>query len=185
LDIEATKTITTAGLEHLTELPALEKLKLYQINTGNAGLGNEALRIVAPIRTLRDLSIEECNVTDDGARALEGMTQLTALNLSGNQLTDAGMKSLAGLTNLESLDVSSHMQITDEGIKQLSRLTELRQFTPSSLAISGKGVPFPHLQSLFLSGELVTDAALDSIIQCRDLRRLGLSFTLVTRESPI
>jgi beta-lactamase regulating signal transducer with metallopeptidase domain/Leucine-rich repeat (LRR) protein len=188
LDIEATKFITPAGLAHLAELPALEKLNLYEVNTDGPGLGNDALPFVARIKTLRDLGIAQCGVKDDGARALEGMTQLTALNLSGNQLTDAGMKSLAGLTNLQSLSVSGpdtirfHMQITDEGIKQLSNLTELRDLSISGHAISGKGISFPHLQSLNLSGDQVTDAVMDSIVQCHDLRRLGLSYTGVSDE---
>jgi len=40
LDIEGTKTITAAGLEHLAELPALETLNLYVVNGGGDGLGD-------------------------------------------------------------------------------------------------------------------------------------------------
>jgi Leucine-rich repeat (LRR) protein len=116
--------------------------------------------------------------------ALEGMTQLTALNLSHNRLSDVGMKSLAGLTNLQSLDVddllTSNMRITDEGIKQLPQLKELRELSLAGLKISGKNLAFPHLQSLDLSGDLVTDAALDNIVQCREMRHLGLSWTRIS-----
>ena len=188
LDIEATKMITPAGLAHLAELPALEKLNLYEVNSDGDGLGNDAMPIVSRIKTLRDLRISYCSLTDVGLSALEGMTQLTALNLSHNRLTDAGMKSLAGLTNLQSLDVSdfpstmSDMRITDEGMKQLSQLKELRELSIGGLKISGQTLAFPHLQSLNLSGNLVTDAALDSIVQCRELRQLGLQYTGISDE---
>ena len=96
LEIEATKTITPQGLAHLAELPALEKLKLYAVNEGDDRLGDAALKTASQIQTLRDLSVEECDVTDEGLRALEGMTQLTALSLRGNSLTDAGLNILPG-----------------------------------------------------------------------------------------
>jgi beta-lactamase regulating signal transducer with metallopeptidase domain/Leucine-rich repeat (LRR) protein len=188
LDIEVTKGLTATGLVHLAELPALEKLHLYHVYYEDAELGNEAIRAVAGIKTLRDLSVAECGVTDDGLRPLEGMTQLTSLRLSGNLLTDAGMKSLAGLTNLQSLDISSsgwvrsNMQITDEGIKELSALTKLRTFSVYGLKVSGTNAALPHIQTMDLSGDQVTDATLDSVILCRELQTLRLTYTAVTDE---
>lgn len=188
LDIEGTKLITPAGLAHLAELPALEKLNLYEMSHDGEGLGNDALPIISQIKSLRALRISYCSLTDVGLHALEGMTQLTALNFSHNRLTDAGMKSLADLTNLQSLDVSdfpstmSDMQITDEGLKQLSPLKELRELSIGGLKISGKTLAFPHLQSLSLSGDLVTDAALDGIMVCRDLRQLSLQYAQISDE---
>ena len=181
LDIEETKMITPAGLAHLAELPALEKLSLYEMSHDGAGLGNDAMSIVSQIKSLRDLRVSYCSLTDVGLRALEGMTQLTALNLSHNQLTDVGMKSLAGLTNLQSLDVGD-MRITDEGVRQLSQLTELRELSLGGLKISGKTLAFTHLQSLTIGGDLVTDATLDHIVQCSDLRHLGLLWTRISDD---
>ncbi len=186
LDLEITTLLTPAGLAQLAESPALETLHLYLLNgASNEALGDAALQAASRIKSLRDLSAAGCQVTDDGVKPLASMTQLTALSLSGNRLTDAGLSSLAGMTNLTNLDLSgtlwvnSHMQITDQGMKQLSRLTELRELSVSGrgIAISGAGLSFPRLQSLALGGEQVTDAALDSITQCRDLRRLTLSWT--------
>jgi hypothetical protein len=188
LDIEVTKGLTATGLIHLAEIPALEKLNLYEIYYEGAALGNDALRAVAGIKTLRDLSIAESGVTDDGLRPLEGMTQLISLRLSGNLLTDDGMKSLAGLTNLQSLDISSsgwvrsNMRITDEGINRLSALTKLKTFSVHGLKISGTDAALPHLETMDLSGDQVTDATLDRIILSRELRTLRLTYTAVTDE---
>lgn len=186
LDIEGTKLITPAGLAHLAELPTLEKLSLYDMSHDGADLGNDATPILSQMKSLRELRISYCSLTDVGLHALEGMTQLTALNLSHNRLSDVGMKSLAGLTNLQSFDVSdlltSGMRITDEGIKQLPQLKELRELSLVGLKISGKNLAFPHLQSLDLSGDLVTDAALDNIVQCQEMRHLGLSWTRISDE---
>jgi Leucine-rich repeat (LRR) protein len=186
LNLETTTPITSQGLACLADLPALEKLYLYHV-TGEGGQppGDAALQAASHIKTLRDFSADGCQVTDDGLKALAAMTQLTSLSLNGNCITDAGLSSLAGLTNLSNLDLSgspwvnSHMQITDEGMKHLSRLTELRRLSVSGrgIAISGAGLSFPRLQSLALGGEKVTDAALDSITQCRDLGSLTLNWT--------
>jgi beta-lactamase regulating signal transducer with metallopeptidase domain/Leucine-rich repeat (LRR) protein len=170
LEIEATKTITPQGLAHLAELPALEKLKLYAVNEGDDRLGDAALKAAAQIQTLRDISVEESGVTDDGARALEGMSQLTALSLRGNSLTDAGLKYLAGLTNLQQLDLSqtmwvrSHMEITDEGLANLSNLTKLQ-----SLSIGGLGK--------------VTDVGLKHLSRLTELRNLTFAGSAVTSQN--
>jgi hypothetical protein len=191
LNLQTATLITPPGLACLADLPALEKLYLYQI-TGEGGqpLGDAALQAASHIKTLRELGADGCQVTDDGLKALASMTQLTSLSLSGNRITNAGLSSLAGLTNLTNLDLSgspwvnSQMQITDEGMKHLSRLTELRRLAISGrgIDISGAGLSFPRLQSLTLGGELVTDAALDSITQCRDLRLLRIYRTDISDE---
>ena len=170
LDMEATKTITPQGLAQLAELPALEKLNLYEVNTGNDGLGDAALKAVSKIRTLRDLSVAECGVTDAGMTVLESMTQLTSLSLRGNSATDAGAKYLAGLTNLQQLDLSqtmwvqSRMQITDEGLKSLSNLTQLRD-----LSIGGLGQ--------------VTDAGLKHLSGLTELRSFSFAGSAVTTRN--
>jgi beta-lactamase regulating signal transducer with metallopeptidase domain/Leucine-rich repeat (LRR) protein len=167
--LESTKALTPEGIAYLAKLPAIEALHL-----SDSGLGDEILHVVSRIKTLRELQVVSCRVTDAGARYLAGMTQLTNLSLEANYLlTDAGVKSLAGLTNLQHLDLSVCTRITDEGIKQLSRLTELRELFLSSLDLSGKTISFPHLQSLVLSGPL-TEAGIDQIVQCHDLRHLAL-----------
>jgi beta-lactamase regulating signal transducer with metallopeptidase domain/Leucine-rich repeat (LRR) protein len=170
LDIEGTKFITPQGLTHLGQLPALERLTLYQVNEGESGLGDAALRNVSQIRTLRHLSIAESGVTDEGMRALAGMTQLTGLSLGGNSVTDAGLKYLAGLTNLQDLGLSqikrvnSHMDITDDGLTNLSNLT--------------------RLQSLWIEGlERVTDVGLKHLSRLTELRNFVFAGTAVTTEN--
>src|SRR5262249_40770217 len=125
------------------------------------------------IKTLRELRVDNSRVTDAGVRYLAGMTQLTNLSLLANPLTDAGVKSLAGLTNLQGLDLRYCSSVTDEGIKQLSHLTKLRELNLFGLTLSGKTLSLPQLQSLTLSGQ-PTDAGIDKIVQCHDLRHLAL-----------
>jgi Leucine-rich repeat (LRR) protein len=170
LDIEVTKLITPQGLTNLGQLPALERLNLFQVNNGESGPGDAALRNVSHIRTLRGLGIAGSGVTDDGMRALEGMTQLEVLGLAGNSLTDTGLKYLAGLTNLQHLDLSqprwdhSHMEITDEGMTNLSNLTKLQ-----SLSIEGL--------------EKVTDVGLKHLSRLTELRNFSFAGSRVTTEN--
>jgi internalin A len=170
LDIEGTKFITPQGLAHLGDLPALETLNLYEVNEGNFGLGDAAMKAAAQIRTLRNLSVTECGVTDDGLRVLAGMTQLTALSLAGNRITDAGLKFLAGLTNLQQLDLSqtmwiqSYMQISDDGLKNLSNLTGLRELSIGGLVN-------------------VTDAGLKHLAKLTELRNFSFAGSAVTSRN--
>jgi hypothetical protein len=187
LDLEPSKALTPESLADLAELPALEKLLLYGVNREGVALGNEALHAVSRIKTLRDLTVSDCGVTDEGTEALRGMTQLTNLSLAGNRLTDAALKKLAGLTNLQGLDISgsswagAHMTVSDEGLKDLSGLTEIRRLVVNNLNISGNTISFPHLQMLMLSGANVTDSALEGIVKhCPNLRSLHLSYTSVS-----
>jgi len=59
------------------------------------------------------------NITDNGLRHFNGLTNLTALYLSQTNITDDGLKHLSRLKNLERLSLMG-TQISDEGLKHLS-----------------------------------------------------------------
>lgn len=110
LHIEATKGITADGLAHLGKMPRLEKLSLYQINSDGKGLGDDAIRSVAGLESLRELWIGECGTTDAGVKQLHELPNLTALTLRQEvRLTDAALKSIGRLSRLKSLSLLSYV----------------------------------------------------------------------------
>ena len=185
LHIEVTKDITPAGLALLAEILTLEKLSLYQVNAEGAALGDVAIRSAAGLPALRDLSVDECGTTDEGAKLLERLPQLTALSLRGEgRLTDEALNSIGKLPHLKSLRLASYlaterlgrMRFSADGIRHLSGLTNLE-----TLSLVGQDVPadalnWPHLASLALGSPSVDDAVAARIGTLHELRQLELSY---------
>ncbi len=191
LHIEVTKGVTPAGIAHLAEMPRLEKLTLYNVNTEGAGLGDDAIRSLVGAKSLRELSIGECGTTDAGAKLLEQLPQLTSLSLNQDgQLTDEALKSIGKLTRLKSLSLNSYvgtekfgwMRFSAAGIRQLRELKELQ-----SLHLVGQEVPadalvFPKLTSLSLGHRSVDDAVATKIGELRELHQLELMYCGISSD---
>ena len=189
LHIESTKTITPAGLTHLSNLGALKKLSLFDVNRQSAGLGDDAIKSICGLKSLRELSVSECGATDNGARFLEGMDQLTHLTLrQEGRLTDAALGSIAKLKGLRHLDLSSYvgtesygwMRFTPEGLSQLIKLEELETLRLAGHAPAADFFDFPKLMSVSVGG--IDDAAASRIAQCRNLQSLELMYADITDD---
>jgi hypothetical protein len=189
LDLGATKALTKVGMAHLGKLPALEILRLYNVNDEGAGLGDAALEAVSRVPTLRELSVGECGTTDEGVRHLEAIPQLTHLALEQEgRLTDAALASVAKLKRLRHLCLSSYvgtvsygrMHFTPEGLRQLASLQELVVLWLPGHAPSANLFPFPKLTALSV-GE-VDDTAATRIAKCRSLRQLELVYSGITND---
>jgi hypothetical protein len=189
LHIECTSNISPAGLAHLARLTELEKLSVFEVNVGGAGLGDEILRNSLKIATLRDLSVSECGLTDAGARFLEQMPQLSRLTLSHEgRLTDAALNSVAKLKRLQGLHLPSYvsteshgrMRFSANGLMQLTALTELEELGLAGHAPPAEFFVFPKLTHLSVGG--INDAAAAQIARCHDLERLELMYSLISDE---
>jgi uncharacterized protein (TIGR02996 family) len=95
------------------------------------------------------------SVTDEGVKALAGLTQLRRLDLADSTVTDAGLQTLATLTRLQSLNLS-RTGVTDEGLAVVVHLQRLRE--------------------LWLTATAVTDAGLGALAGLRQLGTLALGF---------
>jgi hypothetical protein len=90
--------ITAAGLAQLNNLPRLESLTLQ-----GCEIGDEGARFLAGITSITSLVLTGCSIGAEGARALAGSTSITSLNLSGNNIGDEGAGALAENTSITSL----------------------------------------------------------------------------------
>jgi Leucine-rich repeat (LRR) protein len=187
--IEVTKGITPAGLAHLAKLRNVEKLTLYDVNREGAGLGDDAIRSLVGLPALRELSLGECGTTNAGAKLLEQLPQLTALNLrQEGRLTDDALKSIGTLTRLTSLSLPNYvaterlgrMQFSAEGIRHLGGLKELESLHLVGHNVAADALVFPKLTSLSLGNASVDDSVALRIGQLRNLAQLELTYCDIT-----
>ena len=103
-------------------LPALTFLNLHEVRS----LTEDGLRAVGGLTTLTKLILRRCNVTHVVLRELRDLPALTHLNLNRcTQVTDVGVRELRGLTKLTILDLGGCTQVTDVGVRELRGLTAL------------------------------------------------------------
>lgn len=185
LHIETTKALTPAGLAHLAKMPRLEKLSLFEVNTDGPGLGDDIIRSLVGLDSLRELSITECGTTDAGAKLLEKFPQLTSLSLrQEGRLTDEALKSIGTLTRLKELSLNSYvgtrrlgwMRFSADGIRHLKGLKELESLHLVGQEVPAEALAFPKLTALGLGHSAVDDAVGKRIGELRALRHLELTY---------
>jgi hypothetical protein len=167
---------------------------------------NAVLPLLKQLPGLEELSIPNPALTDDAARALEGlplkslgfmgapigdatlavvktMPALKALNLFGTKVTDAGLANLSGLTALEYLGLKG-TSITDAGLAHLKNLTALTNLILADTKVTDAGLVYlagmTHLESINLSNTAVTDAGLEHLGRMPGLAGLNFTGTKVT-----
>lgn len=94
--------ITDAGLQHIAQLPDVKKLNLGHTNLTDIGLG-----YFATTRTLEELDVLACGVTDAGVGALVALPRLRKLFINRcTSLTPAVLPHLARLAPLKQVTLS-------------------------------------------------------------------------------
>lgn len=84
----------------------------------------EAVALLKSIPSLVDLNLASLRLKDDDVKVLAEMKNLQRLHLENNAIGDGAAAYLKGLTHLEYLNLYN-TQIGDEGVKQLAGLTNL------------------------------------------------------------
>ena len=122
---------------------------------------NDDLAGVSQLPGLRELLLEETQITDAGVLALTGLTDLEHLRLRGARIGNAGIAHLCQFQNLRILNLP-HAQFTDDALAELARL--------------------PKLELLRFSSPHVTDAGMEHLAQLDQLRFLHLISVPITDE---
>lgn len=95
-------------------------------------LTDEDVSILSTLKELKRLSLARNSIGPEGARALTNLSQLTELDLSGNSIGDEGLRELRGLAQLTRLDLS------DNSITDISALNSLERL--EALGLSGNQI---------------------------------------------
>jgi hypothetical protein len=133
--------VTDAGLAGIARLTDLEHLRIR-----GGEIGDEGLRHICQLRSLRFLNLPQARLTDAGLSELHRLPHLELLRIGSPLITDAGMAEIAGLRSLRWLHLID-IPITDAGLR---RLHDMKQ-----------------LESLYLDGSRVTDEGFTRLFEAQ------------------
>jgi len=132
------KSFTGAGLQHLTELPALERLTV----AGSLSFGDEGMAAVGKLVHLKEFRTWHAGHTLEGVRSLKELKQLQSLTLGQRlaykpptSLSDEALPVLAELTSLQSLRLEE-ARLKGESLIQLKKLTGLKSLTLEGIDVA-------------------------------------------------
>ncbi|HEY4309226.1 MAG TPA: M56 family metallopeptidase, partial [Pirellulales bacterium] len=144
-----------------------------------------ALKHVARLPNLEELSVSSPSLADDGLLILAELPKLGTLRLNGTSVSDAGLQTLAEFPSLVSVNINNNrLRITDVALAGIARCPRLTQ-----LAISSDGIKDTGLQSLArcrsltavdLQGAGFTDDGLSTVASLPNLRMLTLQSDRLT-----
>src|SRR5262245_34042516 len=75
------------------------------VDLGHTAITDEGLKVLAPLKGLKTLSLFDTKVSDEGLKNAVLLKGLTRLDLSMTKISDDGLEHLAALPALTSLDV--------------------------------------------------------------------------------
>lgn len=156
---------------------------LEAINVDGERLGPFLLDQLRIMPRLKNLSLVDTDLTDDGLKDLEGLSSLLVLNLARTRIGDDGLQHLRGLPNLRRIDLSDTL-VTGQGLRHLSDLAGLQDLTLSRTHVCDAGLIELNrcrgLRQLDLTGTEITDAGLEHLQGLTSLMELWLGDTKTT-----
>lgn len=120
------------AIDQLVEVPsdrAIAKLTklghLEIICFGGPGIKDTTLGCLKDVKGLRDLSLQDTDISDAGLAHFADFASLEYLKIDGGAITDAGVSYLSNLQNLKGLDLRN-IALTDSGLDSLKSLKHLK-----------------------------------------------------------
>jgi len=154
--------------------------KLRDLRCGQCGLASANL---SQFPKLENLDLSDNPFTNKGMEGLAGLPGLRRLMLRDALVTDDGLKAIAGLTHLEELDLSG-VRITDKGIESLRNLKAMRRLSLLGGDVSDAAMDviagMEHLEILNLYRTKVTNTGLAKLQNLKQLTVLDLRYSRVT-----
>ena len=145
--------ITDIGLKHIGHLQGLTSLTLRTTRITDAELS-----ALANLHDLEHLDVCRTAITDDGLQYLANLSHLKTLRLDFTPITDAGLQRLKALENLEELRLRG-TAVSEAGLRELN---------------------LAKMRTIDLWGTYVSDASIDLLRDCPQLKSLDIANTRVT-----
>ena len=175
LDVRNCRNVTKAGLEQIAAKGTVRVLKI-----GGPKVNDQTLDVVATMKNLAGLCLDNCDLSDAGLKKLAGLSPEDLALHDCPKVTDGGLEVLARY--------GDHRQLTLQGVgakgAALARLPHPEKLTALSMAQSAMTdgevanlARMTHLASLNLNQTAVTDAAVDTIAKLASLKQLTVSQT--------
>ena len=156
----------------LRGLPKLDKLMLNCRYVTDVGMAS-----VAPLRGVRDLTLDGSQITDEGLSALKSLENLELLSMKSTAITGSGLASLRGHSKLRHLDLNSCRNFGDQGMTHLATLKSLGRLDLRNTQVTDAGIAsLRGLKNIFQLevSPATTDASLGVLTTFVGLKRLQL-----------
>jgi hypothetical protein len=161
--------------------------QLEAIRISYSPITDEGLRAICGISGLQSLRLSETRITDDGLKELRRLSRLKFLSigeLSDDGISDAGIVYLRELQQLELLSLTSN-RITDAAAADIAKLHRLKHLSILSDQVTDRALaglaPMSALESLFLTSPMITDDGLEQLTRIKSLQHLDVFSPNVTR----
>ncbi len=190
------RNVPAQAWQQVGSLTSLETLTL-----GSLGVNDSVVASLAPLKNLQNLYLNTTNIYGSGFAALKNLKNLKLLSLQSATLRNEHMHHIGALTSLEHL-VLFNTALNDRGLAQLGGLTNLKMLSLQGTHIEGLGLaalkncekleqlnfsetrvkdegltflpPLPSLTILQAGNLKITDASIDTLIEWKQLKSLGL-----------
>jgi Leucine-rich repeat (LRR) protein len=181
------RSLTTSELAELSKLPALRTLSAVnspfsRVRQSKSAAGGESASAWSSLSRALSFGLTETLIDTTGMKQIGRLTNLRELTLDNNQITDVGLSHVKSLTQLETLNLNN-TEITGTGLQSLNSeflgSLELQNTDVDDLGLLKIG-EFANLKTLKLDGTLVTDFGLESLCRLTNLETLSLSKTEVS-----
>lgn len=153
-------------------------------STANAGLRDEDLAVLKHLPRLKDLQISAPLITDKAMIHIEGIKSLRELTLYQTQVTGRGLRRLSGIP-LEKLVVAGP-DVTDETLKALDAFPALRKLMISESSITDAGLAelehVPNLEKLILNDSPICDSGMHYLAKLARLHEADLKGLAITDD---
>lgn len=169
-------TVNADSWADLSWLMKLQPDDLYSLRftetMGRVKPGDARLKPVTHLSGLRELGLDNTDITDWGMRMLASFPSLEELSLN-IKVTSRGMTHVAQLSSLKRLYFPWDTKITGAGVQHISKLTALEELYLGQ-GIGDVGLAhlrgLPHLKYLAVNGPGFTDAGMVYLKQIPSLR---------------
>lgn len=195
--------ITDAALEHIARMPRLKVLSLSKTQITDAGLP-----ALVKLQSLEYLDLSNTQVTNAGLVEIAKLKNLRSLNVANTRVTVEGLRALRGLNHLGSVsDTVVDWQQTDAyyialrdvgmlhtdgnaragGDERATSAADVKEFWSYGLRIGDAGLDalteFKNLEELSISGSLVTESGLRTILKFDRLKRLLVNNNVLVTDA--
>ena len=168
-----------------SDLPWYPKA-LVGLGAVDVGFSDDELRIMRYCGWVEYLDLDDSQVSDAGLGYVTVMDRLTTLEMSRTGVTGEGLSSIAHLTGMRTLTLNG-LDVDDEDLRSLEGMKGLVMLWVGGTGVTDEGVgwiaeTFEGLQMIDLSNTAVTDGAVESLLRLRELNRVRVQGSGMTRE---
>ena len=189
------------SLRHVSELSQLVSISIRGVRDAPTELASQDLATLVALPGLRQLSLSDVSVTDEGLAQVSRIKSLEGLYLWGNSdSTPAGLRHLSSLGELRELSLQ-RVPIGDQGLASLKGLSSLKSLyiicpveaigdaTSRKVElppVTDVGLEqlrqLPQLEHLCLESAYLSDNGIEHLAKLQQLKTLTIFHSQISRE---